>query len=128
LSYFTWYHPVLETQTRSHIIPHRIIINRVKEARRIANFEAFGARSLEERLQLRATPNARLVRAFNLNNSFTTTSRDVHMQFIKRAKDVIQACGTDDWMRFGKVTKAILDSSIEYFHDESPYLPLAHSM
>jgi len=117
-----------DTETRRRVTSHRIIINRVKDTRCIADFTVFNARSLEERLHLRAKPNARLVHAFGLNNSFTTTTKDVHTQFVKRAKDAIQACGTDDWRRFSEVTKRILNSSIDYFSDELPYLPLAHSM
>jgi hypothetical protein len=98
---------------------------RAIENRRIADFTASNARSLDERLKLRAKPNARLILAFNLNNSFTTTDRRVHWEFLKRASQEIHLAHTEDWIKLGEVSSTILSLCMEHFKRELPYVPLA---
>ncbi|KAI0393725.1 hypothetical protein F5Y17DRAFT_296833 [Xylariaceae sp. FL0594] len=114
-----------QTETRDPIFDKRRIIEHIEHARSIADFTAFNARALEERLELRAKPNARLVRAFDLNNSFTTTSKDVHARFLKRARGAIKKGTNGDWQDFGDAVRKALASAEEYFQKEAPYLPLA---
>ncbi|KAI3324676.1 cytochrome P450 [Xylariaceae sp. AK1471] len=107
------------------LIRHRRAEHRVKKYRRIADFTALNAGALEERLKLRAKPNARLVLAFNLDNSFTTVDKHVHQEFLKRANNAIRLVRTQDWIELGKVTETILNLCMEYFRRELPYVPLA---
>ncbi|KAI1288739.1 hypothetical protein F5Y03DRAFT_404526 [Xylaria venustula] len=93
--------------------------------REIADFSFWNAKKLGERLTIRAKANARLVAAFNLDNSFTTSDVHVHQEFVRRAKGAIHLVHTDDWMKLGAVTQTILDLCLRHFKAGHPYIPLA---
>ncbi|KAI1119061.1 hypothetical protein F5Y14DRAFT_438150 [Nemania sp. NC0429] len=104
---------------------HWRVETQVMEQRRIADFSFFNAKSLEDRLKLRAKSNARLVTAFDIHNSFTTPYEGLHKKFLKEAKSAIDKGHTEDWIELGKVTQTILNACQGHFRDGSPYIPLA---
>ncbi|KAH8888099.1 hypothetical protein GQ53DRAFT_872331 [Thozetella sp. PMI_491] len=67
---------------------------RINEARSIINFTFAGRLDLDARLRIRSQPNRRLVEAFGINNSFTTTSVKTHILFLKMASASIS---TSKW-------------------------------
>ncbi|KAI1128747.1 cytochrome P450 [Nemania abortiva] len=99
---------------------------RIEYHRQIADFSFLYPTTLEERLGLRSKPNVRLVTAFNINNSFTTSDRGVHQEFLKKAKDAIHLVhNTEDWIKLGNVTRKTLGFCLSHFNDGLPYIPLA---
>ncbi|KAI0444408.1 cytochrome P450 [Xylaria telfairii] len=103
----------------------RRVGDQVAKYRKIADFSFLNVKALEDRLKLRATPNARLVMAFGLDNSFTTDDRQVHQDFLKIAKNAIRLVHTDNWVKLAEDTRMILDLYLQHFKDEVPYIPLA---
>ncbi|KAK5630459.1 hypothetical protein RRF57_006174 [Xylaria bambusicola] len=89
--------------------------------RQIADFSFAGATNLRYRLELRAMPNTRLIRAFQLNNSFTTNDVQVHRDFLKKASQAIRLIRTDNWVKLGTITQTSLDSCLKHFKDGLPY-------
>ncbi|KAK8080308.1 hypothetical protein PG997_008126 [Apiospora hydei] len=65
-------------------------------ARGIVNFKYFNARTLGERLLIRAFPNQRLIDAFGINNAFTTTDTWVHKRFVRYATGLINRVNADN--------------------------------
>ncbi|KAI0548906.1 cytochrome P450 [Xylaria curta] len=112
-----WYHEHSKSQRP---VRHQII-----KSRQIADFSFLNAKTLEDRLRLRAKPNARLVTAFGLNNSFTTCDRQVHQEFLKTANNAIRLVHTHNWIKLGENTRTVLDLCLQQFNDELPYIPLA---
>ncbi|KAI0474874.1 cytochrome P450 [Xylaria cf. heliscus] len=112
-----WYYEYLERQ--------RPVGEPVDKYRQIADFSFMNATVLEDRLILRAKPNTRLVMAFDLDNSFTTYDRQIHQTFLKTAKNAVRLVNTDNWVKLGEDTRAILDLYLQYSKDELPYIPLA---
>ncbi|KAI1419363.1 hypothetical protein F5Y12DRAFT_789120 [Xylaria sp. FL1777] len=102
-----------------------LVLDQVTKHRRIADFSFWNAPTLDDRLKIRAKPNGRLITAFHLNNSFTTTDVHVHQEFLRKAKRAIRLVHTDDWINLGKVTRTSLDFCLKYFKDVQPYMPLA---
>ncbi|KAI5923928.1 cytochrome P450 [Camillea tinctor] len=93
--------------------------------RSIADFSALGANSLSARLRLRALPNARLITAFGLVNSFTTTDRTVHALFLRKANAAIRGV---DWAALPALAENILDRTTAHLRrpaDDDPRVPLA---
>ncbi|KAI0183143.1 cytochrome P450 [Xylaria flabelliformis] len=109
-----WYHE------HQHPIGHQ-----VAKCRQIADFSFLNAKTLEDRLRLRAKPNIRLVTAFGLDNSFTTCDRQVHQEFLKTANNAIRLVHTHNWIKLGEDTRTVLDLCLQQFKDEIPYIPLA---
>ena len=68
--------------------------------------------SLEYRLKLRAKENQRLVSAFGINNSLTTSDVVVHKRFLKRASDVVRPKGPGEWVRLYAVAEAELGRQV----------------
>ncbi|KAJ8130477.1 hypothetical protein O1611_g3153 [Lasiodiplodia mahajangana] len=97
----------------------------IRRYRRIADFSFLHAKTLEDQLKLRAKPNARLIAAFDINNSFTTDDIHVHDKFLKRAKNIIHLVHTEDWIKLGEVSKTVVDCCLNHFKDDLPYIPLA---
>ncbi|RYC56870.1 hypothetical protein CHU98_g9337 [Xylaria longipes] len=112
-----WYH--------EHSKCQRPVGDQVEKSRQIADFSFINAKALEDRLKLRAKPNARLVVAFGLDNSFTTHNRQVHQEFLKSANNAIHLVHTDEWIKLGEDTRTVLDLCLQHFKDELPYIPLA---
>ncbi|KAI1743206.1 cytochrome P450 [Xylaria scruposa] len=112
-----WYH--------RHSIYQGPIGCQVTKSRQIADFSFLNAKTLEDRLRLRAKPNARLVIAFGLDNSFTTYDRQVHQEFLKTANNAIRLVHTHNWIKLGEDTRTALDLCLQQFNDELPYVPLA---
>ncbi|KAI0903843.1 cytochrome P450 [Ustulina deusta] len=110
-----------------HLRPsrHDLILTQVERDRKIADFSFWDATKLDDRLKLRAKPNARLITAFHLNNSFTTTDTRVHQEFLKKATRAIHLVRTDDWVQLGTVTQTILNFCLNHFKEGLPYIPLA---
>ncbi|KAI1756822.1 cytochrome P450 [Xylaria castorea] len=103
----------------------RLVGHQIEKSRQIADFSFLNAKALEDRLRLRAKPNTRLVMAFGLDNSFTTYDRQVHQEFLKRAKNAIRLVHTEKWIKLGEDTRTVLDLCLHRFKDELPSVPLA---
>ncbi|PHH61167.1 hypothetical protein CDD81_735 [Ophiocordyceps australis] len=73
------------------------IEQRINRNRSIADFTYFDAWSLSDRLRLRARPNLRLITAFGIHNSLTTTNESEHKKFLKLAMRAIRRVGDDQW-------------------------------
>lgn len=82
----------------------------IRRNRDIANFNAFHAKSLRDRLRLRAGPNARLTTAFGIHNSFTTTDDAEHLEFLRRAIQVIKSADGTAWRRVWTLANVTMDS------------------
>ncbi|KAI1825667.1 hypothetical protein F4861DRAFT_537913 [Xylaria intraflava] len=96
----------------------------IMKNRSIADFTFFNARNLEDRLKLRAIANHRLVLAFGIENSFTTTKDNHHQDFRKKAQNAIR--NTKDWANLSEFTKTILGLCVEQrFQTKSEDMPLA---
>lgn len=74
----------------------------------IANFKAFNARCLQDRLSLRALPNARLTEAFDIHNSFTTTDARVHREFLGRARSIVDTVDATAWQGCRELAAKVL--------------------
>jgi len=59
-------------------------------------------------LQSRAIPNERLIRAFGINNAFTTTDENYHKEFLQKARGLLQR-KHDDWRHLGEVAKDLTE-------------------
>ncbi|KAI0020823.1 hypothetical protein F4780DRAFT_779266 [Xylariomycetidae sp. FL0641] len=94
------------------------VLSELHEHRCIADFSAFGAKTLTDRLRLRAAPNTRLVTAFRINSSFTTCDEDVHGAFLLRAQAILK-CNTTGWTERSDLAQASLDVCIEHFIGKS---------
>ncbi|KAI0203688.1 hypothetical protein F4808DRAFT_28967 [Astrocystis sublimbata] len=122
--------PVLITRWFQRHLQHSecqcSVQDQVDTYRRIADFSFFKATTLEDRLKLRAKPNARLVVAFGLDNSFTTIDKHVHQLFLKKAHDAVRLTDSADrWIELAADATTILGLSVAHFEGEFPYLPLA---
>ena len=90
----------------------------VDEARQTIDFGYATCPSLKERLALRAQPNQRLVSAFGVTNSLTTTSPEIHRSFLRLASDVINArvpnaSGTDTrWINLYAAASTLLKQDL----------------
>lgn len=111
--------------TRPHGCIESRVENQVTEYRKIADFSFFDAKTPEDRLKLRAKPNARLITTFSIHNSFTTSDTDLHKRFVKTANHAIDKVHTEDWIKLGKVTQTILELCQKHFSHGLPYMPLA---
>ncbi|KAI8624198.1 cytochrome P450 [Xylariaceae sp. FL1651] len=107
------------------LVRQRRLVNRPVGHRRVADYSVFNAETLDERLKLRAKANARLVEAFDIENSFTTTDVSVHRRFLKRANDAIRLPHAGDWVRLSEVADTMLDLSVSHLNKGFPCLPLA---
>ncbi|OBZ75461.1 hypothetical protein A0H81_04927 [Grifola frondosa] len=61
--------------------------------------------SLFSQLEARAAPNVRLVRAFDIHNTFTSADPSIHAVFVKKTKSLISPPSNNsfDWLRFSHV-------------------------
>lgn len=66
--------------------------------------------SLPILLEQRSVPNARLVRAFGITNTFVSSSVDVHATFSREARALIAG---NDWDRFAQCAQLAVDKCIE---------------
>lgn len=98
-------------------IAQMIVWRKIQYTRSIANFQAFDVETLEERLALRARPNQRLVLAFGLENSFTTTDEYLHKYFLRMSVRFINAVGRENqacaqtWTHLFSLAEKILEST-----------------
>ncbi|KAI0975323.1 cytochrome P450 [Xylaria arbuscula] len=98
----------------------------LRKHRKIADFSFWNAKTPGERLKIRAKANARLVTAFHLDNSFTTSDVRVHIDFVKKAKHAIHLVGTDDWVKLSAITQKTLDLYLKRFNNDGHrYVALA---
>ncbi|GAW11533.1 hypothetical protein ANO14919_008800 [Xylariales sp. No.14919] len=103
----------------------RLILDRIIEHRKIADFSFLGKTTIDQRLKLRSKPNARLNLTFKLSNSFTTSDQRVHQEFLNRARHAISPVHRSSWAKIGVLTQEILKLSRKHFDDAPPYIPLA---
>ncbi|PHH62306.1 hypothetical protein CDD82_2021 [Ophiocordyceps australis] len=85
---------------------------RIKRNRSIVDFGYFNASSLSDRLRLRAGPNARLITAFGIHNSLTTTNESEHKQFLKLAVRAIKSARQDVWHQLDRCALSLLTSEL----------------
>ncbi|KAH9883275.1 cytochrome P450 [Xylariomycetidae sp. FL2044] len=76
--------------------------------RSIADFTAFGAVTLKERLTHRANANKRLEETLGINNSFTTTDPQIHRDFRKLAESTIRSIETHGWVELSELAASVL--------------------
>lgn len=88
----------------------RSVGDEIRRNRGIANFSAFHAKSVQDRLRLRAGPNVRLTTAFGIRNSFTTTDEIEHAEFLRRAVQVIKSADGAAWCRVWTLANSTMES------------------
>lgn len=76
----------------------------------LVSFSHFGKLTREGRLRLRAVPNQRLVVAFGLENSFTTSDSGIHGQFLNAASQAITHVDTENarWVQLFRFASSTL--------------------
>ncbi|PSR70876.1 hypothetical protein PHLCEN_2v13238 [Hermanssonia centrifuga] len=84
------------------------------------------ASTLHAQLQSRALPNARLVRAFRITNTFVTPDEDVHKQFVRDARSLIRSTSSDEGLRqlSDLATQVVTDDLTQY--SVSPASPIQY--
>ncbi|RYO75669.1 hypothetical protein DL766_003808 [Monosporascus sp. MC13-8B] len=102
----------------------------VADARAIAAFKVAAVRLTKvDRLTLRAIPNRRLVEAFGIDNSFTTTDTKRHTEFLTQAAQKIQNVNGEGWVRLFDVAREAVGLAEAHVRSESPgagsQIPLA---
>ncbi|KAG5650937.1 hypothetical protein H0H81_010492 [Sphagnurus paluster] len=68
--------------------------------------------SNQDLLAARAIPNTRLVRAFNLTNTFVSDSAETHTIFVGKAISLIKAALEDGWPHLQKVAMDAVDAAL----------------
>ncbi|KAI0383596.1 hypothetical protein F5Y04DRAFT_250558 [Hypomontagnella monticulosa] len=85
----------------------------VKEQKAIADFSFLAKDELKSRLQARALPNERLVKAFGIENSFTTFDKVIHSKFLKRSRNVMQGMNSEQqWVSFFAAARIALQRTL----------------
>ena len=103
----------------------------VKQARDLAAFNLTSFQDVGDVLWLeqRAGPNQRLVKAFKIENSFTTTDIAWHKTFLAKADQSIQAIRGEAWAKLFGVAQQALDRARVYIKIENrvgkSHVPLA---
>ncbi|RYP30365.1 hypothetical protein DL767_006273 [Monosporascus sp. MG133] len=93
----------------------------VADARAIAAFNVTAVRlTTVDRLTLRAIPNRRLVEAFGIHNSFTTTDTKHHTEFLTQATRRIQSVDGRGWARLFDVAQEAMELAEAHVKSESP--------
>lgn len=71
-----------------------------------------------EQIRSRAIPNERLVRAFQITNTFVSDSVDIHSAFTREARALLRATGSKprDWFRFADHVQTAIDTYITFTH------------
>ncbi|KAF4463507.1 Cytochrome P450 [Fusarium albosuccineum] len=95
--------------------------NKIRRNRDIANFSIFHAKSLHDRLRLRAGPNARLVTTFGIYNSFTTTDETRHAEFLHRAIHTIKSADKTAWCRVWTLANGTMDTLVSHLHNRGQH-------
>jgi len=94
----------------------------LREQRSIVDFTFLGTLQppLQERLDLRAGPNQRLVSAFGITNSLTTSSIDVHNDFRRMSSEIISPgeAGRMRWSKLYKVAESLLHRDAIGMHED----------
>lgn len=85
------------------------IEKKIERSRRIADFSFFNAKSLSDRLQLRAIPNERLITAFGIRNSLTITDEDEYRRFLRHAARAMKSADGVAWRRVRTLASETLD-------------------
>ncbi|KAJ6500784.1 hypothetical protein C8R45DRAFT_80962 [Mycena sanguinolenta] len=67
--------------------------------------------SLNTLLRARASPNARLVRAFHLSNTFVSSDPIVHANFLRKSRSLLQAA-KEDWAGFSGVAQQAVELAL----------------
>jgi len=90
-------------------------------ARDIVSFKEFNVKTLRERLHIRALPNRRMVAAFGINNSFTTTEPWEHKRFVRYATTLINRVNANniEWRQLSQIGHETLRRHLS----ESGYKP-----
>lgn len=80
---------------------------------------------LQARLTLRAQANRRLVSAFGIANSLTTSSPEVHTLFLKEASRVLGVGGGSRWPNLYSVAEFLLERDVDTMKGQNSPLSLA---
>ncbi|KAF7324465.1 hypothetical protein MSAN_02518500 [Mycena sanguinolenta] len=67
--------------------------------------------SLDTLLRSRASPNARLVRAFHLSNTFVSPDPTIHANFLRKTGSLLRAA-KDDWAGFNGVAQQAVELAL----------------
>ncbi|KAF7353858.1 hypothetical protein MVEN_01071500 [Mycena venus] len=67
--------------------------------------------SMDTLLRSRASPNARLIRAFSLSNTFVSPDPTIHGKFLRKSRSLLQAANRD-WGRFNGIALQAVDSAL----------------
>lgn len=83
----------------------------LRKQRAIVDFTYFGTPRppLQARLALRAQPNQRLVSAFGITNSLTTTSIHIHNDFLRMASEIINSGDATRWSGLYEAAEKLLN-------------------
>jgi len=97
---------------------------KIEAVRRIVGFGYVPdmGRDLPQRLKLRALPNERLVSAFGVNNSLTTSDPDIHRDFMRVAMEVTKRRDNNDsntgvdsrWVRLYGIAETRLRHDLQF--------------
>ncbi|KAI1000830.1 hypothetical protein K3495_g7366 [Podosphaera aphanis] len=75
------------------------------------------SRPLINSLEARAGPNQRLVEAFGIENSFTTTSPEFHREFVKRVKGILRGFSESQWQQHStSISKLVGEKIYQHQH------------
>ncbi|OTB01265.1 hypothetical protein M426DRAFT_222452 [Hypoxylon sp. CI-4A] len=88
--------------------------------RTIASFNIPGMSDLPSRLGSRAIPNARLVEAYGISNSFTTMDESVHLEFLASSKNTIHKMDAEKWLKFSRVANTVLERILNEHKTSQP--------
>ncbi|KAI1374251.1 cytochrome P450 [Hypoxylon crocopeplum] len=100
----------------------------VRQQQDIANFNFLGENrhSLTDRLRARAIPNQRLVEAFGIDSSFTTTDPTIHSNFLQSARHAMGKMSTEKWIDMFNVAQTALNQTVAHIApSRQQALPLA---
>ncbi|GJD03425.1 cytochrome P450 [Colletotrichum higginsianum] len=89
--------------------PGNSVQSKIKRNRSIANFSIFQPSSLQHRLQLRAAPNSRLLKAFDIRNSFTTTDVGKHTEFLRLSVHTIKSADGAVWCKVWRLANETIE-------------------
>jgi hypothetical protein len=104
--------------------PNDDVLQWIQGQKKVANFRSTKTTGLRERLQLRAEPNSRLITAFGIDNSLTTSCPLAHRAFVKTAKRLLDK--NRSWEKVYSVAMSFLETEVQNTITKSPHkLPLA---
>lgn len=92
----------------------------VKSLRSVRELLAPKDVALMDQLMARSLPNIRLVRAFNLTNTFVSSDVDVHHRFVTFARKLMEkTTPRGNWRLFAESTTTVMDEIVSSAHNDS---------